>query len=92
MTWSELGVVIPPLDRTSVWRRAPPQYFTYGTEKNGFLHLRTYNAPQKIWQTIWKLETKVVIDKTRVGSAVFAFHGRNCLPTNNLKAEYLEFC
>ena len=34
----------------------------------------------------------VGIDKTRVGGTVFAFHGRNCLPTKNLKAEYLEFC
>ena len=25
MTWSELGVVILPLVRTSVWRRAPPE-------------------------------------------------------------------
>ena len=91
MTWSELGVVIPPLDSMSVWRRAPgpPVNLTYGTEKKGFLHLRTYNVPQKIWQTIWKLETKVVIDKTRVGGAVFAFHKRNCLLTKNLKAEYL---
>ena len=24
-----------------------PVNLTYGTEKNGFLHLRTYNAPQK---------------------------------------------
>ena len=39
-----------------------------------------------------KPETKVVIDKTRVGGAVFAFHGRNCLPAKNLKAEHLEFC
>ena len=39
-----------------------------------------------------KPETKVVIDKTRVGGAVFALHWRNCLPTKNLKAEYLEFC
>ena len=41
-----------------------------------------------------KIETYVDIDETRVGpgSAVFAFYGRNCLPTNKLKAEYLEFC
>ena len=32
------------------------------------------------------------IDKTRVGGTVFGFYGRNCLPTNNLKADYLEFC
>ena len=61
---------------------------TYSIVKNWFLHLHTYNAPQKIWQTIWKIETKVVIDKTRVGGA-FAFHKRNCLLTKNLKAEYL---
>ena len=88
MTWSELGVVIPPLDRTSVWRRAPPVNLTYGTKEK----LRTYNAPQKYDKPFGKPETKVVIDKTRVGGAVFAFHGRNCLPTKNLKAEYLEFC
>ena len=29
------------------------------------------------------------MDKTRVGGAGFAFHGRSCLPTKNLKAEYL---
>ena len=45
----------------------------------GFYTCAYYNSPQKIWQTIGKLETNVVIDKTRVGSAVFAFHGRNCL-------------
>ena len=39
-----------------------------------------------------KPETKVVIGKTQVGGAVFAFHERNCLPTKNLKAEHLEFC
>ena len=39
----------------------PPVNLTYGTKKNGFLHLRTYNAPQKIWLTIWKFETKLLI-------------------------------
>ena len=39
-----------------------------------------------------KLETVVGINKTRVGGAAFAFHGRNRVPTKNLKAEYLEFC
>ena len=65
---------------------------TYGTEKDWFLHMRTYNAPQKYDSPFGKPETKVVIDKTRVGGAVVAFHRRNCLPTKNLKAEYLEFC
>ena len=34
-------------------------------------------------------ENLKLIDKTRVGGAVFAFHKRNCLLTKNLKAEYL---
>ena len=47
----------------------------------------THNGPQKIWQTIWKLETKVVTDdKTRVGCAIVAFHMRNWLPTKNWKS------
>ena len=67
MTWSQLGVVILPL--------GTPHSTSLMALKKGFLHLRTYNAPQKIWQIIWKLETNVVIDKTRVVSVVFAFHG-----------------
>ena len=92
MMWSALGVVIPALDKTSVCVGHPPVNRTYGTEKNEFLHLRTCNLPQKIWQPFENLKLKNVIDKTCVGSAVFAFHGRNRLPTNNLKAEYLECC
>ena len=47
---------------------------------------------KKYDKPIGKPETKVVIDKTRVCGAVLALHGWNCLPTKNLKAEYLEFC
>ena len=31
---------------------------TYGTEKNGFLHLRTYNAPQKYDKPFENLKLK----------------------------------
>ena len=64
-------------------------------KENCFQHLRTYyNGPQKIWQTIWKLEIKVVIDdKTRVGCAIVAFHMRNWLITKYLKSWInLELC
>ena len=59
---------------------------TYSIEKSCFLHSRTYyNGPQKVWQTIWKLETQVVIDKTRVGCAIVQLclsHGHDASPSS----------
>ena len=61
-------------------------------KKIGFYTFAHIMRHKKYDYPFGKPENKVVIDKTCVGGAVLAFHGRNCLPTKNLKAEYLEFC
>ena len=53
--------------------------------KIGFYTCAHIMRHKKIWQTNWKLETKVVINKTRVSSAVSAFPGRNCHPRQECK-------